>query len=123
MEFASLMASLRAPRVAIAIPEEGWQYFASRGLEFFSRTWGGAGGVLVPVSKGQIPHSVARLLRRYDPDYITTLEYTIEDKEALEPGWPIEVNGRILEGQQRQEFLSQIKEYGPKLIHARRSPH
>lgn len=116
MEFASLMTSLRAPRVAIAIPDTDWSYFARRGLEFFSRTWGGAGGVLIPVADGQVAPAVGRLLRRYDPDYLTTLQFSVGDKEALQPGWPIEVDGRTLKGKERSDFLARVEERGPQIM-------
>ncbi len=111
------MASLRAPRVAIAIPDEDWEYFAFRGMEFFSRTWGGAGGVLLPVSQGRFAPAVARLLRHYDPDYLTTLQVTVGDREALQPGLlPITVDGKTLEGQERKDFLAQTEEHGRQVI-------
>jgi hypothetical protein len=41
VKFAGLMASLRAPRVAVIVPTNGWELHAQRAIESFSRTWGG----------------------------------------------------------------------------------
>lgn len=117
MQFAGLMASLRAPRVAVVVPADGWELHSLRAIEFFSRTWGGASGVVIPTNQGEVDAAVSRLLRRYDPDYATTLRSSLGDAERLHPGKvPITVDGELLEGHARLDFIARAEANGPQLM-------
>ena len=119
MEFAGLIVSLRVPRVAVLIPTRGWELHARRGLEFFTRTWGGESGVLIPTLGGAIHPAVRRILRRYDPDYITTLGVTLRDLETLQPG-VVELRDhrkrRVLSPKRRERFIANVESMSSNVL-------
>lgn len=118
LKFAGLMASLRAPRLAILIPRDHWAFFARRAIEFLSQTWGGAGGVVVPMTEsGDVDAAVYRLLQRYDPDYTATLSLSLADVETLRPGWlPLTENGVAVPDADRWQFIHRAEESGPQFV-------
>lgn len=123
MTFAGLVVSLRVPRVAVLIPTRGWELHARRGLEFFTRTWGGESGVLIPTSGGSsaIHPAVRRLLHRYDPDYITTLGVTLRDIETLQPGL-VELRDhrkrRVLSPARRDRYITNVESMNSNVLDA-----
>jgi hypothetical protein len=118
VKFAGLMASLRAPRVAVIVPTDGWELHAQRAIESFSRTWGGAASVIIPTSEGgDLDPAVRRLLRRYDPDYVATLLFSLSDFEAMHPGRiPLNVDGNEVPADERAAFIEQAEANGPHLM-------
>lgn len=85
--YASFRMSPRAPRVAIVIPGgAGWRYWARLALHGASRTWGGAGFVLVPHQQGTVHPRLLHAAGAYDPDYVLLMDPTLGDYEALFPG-------------------------------------
>lgn len=118
LKFAGLLASLRAPRLAIVIPCDDWVFFARRAIEFLSQTWGGAGGVVIPMSdSGEVDVALYRLLRRYDPDYIASLNLSLADVETLRPGWfPLREDGVAVPESDRWQFIRRAEERGPQYV-------
>jgi hypothetical protein len=108
--FQPLRMNLRPPRVVIVFDgSEGWPSHAARGLYECGQVWGGSGFLLVPHHAGEVATGVRRLARAYDPDYVVALETTIGQFEAVHPGvLPIRVDGRLLEGREREEFIAQV---------------
>lgn len=110
----NVSAALRAPRVAVAVPNDGWQLHARRAIEFFSRVWGGQGNVVVPLgATGEMHPAVFRLLRRFDPDYICNIRVTLGDRATLVKDFPIVVDDKVLEGPEREKFLDLAASEGP----------
>jgi hypothetical protein len=62
---------LRAPRVAYVVPcGQDWHFNTRVALSEFSRLWGGARFVVVPVSSGTVHPALVAALRAYDPDHV-----------------------------------------------------
>lgn len=118
LDFTSLTVSLRSPRVAVAISSDDWVFHARRAIEFLSGVWGGAGGVIVPVESGSVEPAVMRLLRMYDPDYLTPLQVRFSDAEKLAPDQLrlVDEAGVPLTGQRKRDFIARIEENGPHLL-------
>jgi len=112
------MASLRAPRVAVIIPINGWELHSRRAIESFSRTWGGAASVIVPASEGgDVDPAVQRLLRRYDPDYVATPLFSLGDFEAMHPGRsPLNVDGNGVPPNERAAFIERAEANGLRFM-------
>ena len=79
--------AVRPARLALLIPSvEGWVHFAHRAVEFLSRTWGGAGHILVPCQPdGEVPEEFWRLLDAYDADYYGLYMPTRRDRQLADP--------------------------------------
>lgn len=118
VKFAGLMASLRAPRVAVIVPTNGWELHSQRAIESFSRTWGGAASVIIPTSEGgDVDPAVQRLLRRYDPDYVATLLFSLGDFEAMHPGRTrLDVDGNEVPADERAAFIERAEASGPRFM-------
>lgn len=119
IEFAGLMASLRSARVAVLISKPEWSFLARRALEFFGRTWGGASDVIVPVdADGNMHPGIERLLLRYDPDYVTNLQLSLKDVEALDPGnYPLKtLQGADVPPDERAAFIDDLELHGPQIV-------
>jgi hypothetical protein len=56
-----------------------------RSLEVFSRTWGGAGNILVPVASGGVPEAFWPLLAVYDPDRLGYYQTTLRGHQLADP--------------------------------------
>lgn len=103
--------SLRAPRIVVLIPREGWELHARRGVEALTKIWGGAGGVVVPTDSKGVHSGVARLLKKFDPDYAVPLAVSLSDLEFLRPGLVrLERHGRQLRSPaKRADFIAEIE--------------
>ena len=67
--------SLRAPRIAIVVPDlPKWQFIASLVLEQASISWGGAGFILIPHKNGKVENSFLRIANKYDPDHVVSVK-------------------------------------------------
>jgi hypothetical protein len=88
--------SARPGRAAVLMltSEEGWERTAAGVLGSLSLTWGGAGGLVVPVSAAG-PNPVFRpVVRAFDPDWIAAYRVTSPDvprPDSDETGWVIDV--------------------------------
>lgn len=90
----ALSVTLRAPRVAVVVDaSRDWRWWIAKAVYCCSRVWGGQGFVLVPVVDGRLGSGLLRMVQAYDPDYIVTLDITLNDEELLRPG------GRVLRGE------------------------
>lgn len=62
---------LRAPRVALVVPvTTDWHRVAMHGIHLITKSWAGAGFVIVPTTKGNVHPAVLASLREYDPDSV-----------------------------------------------------
>lgn len=70
--YKTLRVSLRSPRVACLIDskDKNWHSRALTALEAFSRTWGGAGFIVIPTDGETISKPFWNILLSYDPDYL-----------------------------------------------------
>jgi hypothetical protein len=74
-----LHLSLRPARVAVLVQgSDDWMPLVLRIIEGFSRVWGGAGNILVPVLPGEVlPEYFWPVLARFDPDRLGYLQPTL----------------------------------------------
>ena len=81
--YKTFRVSLRPPRIACLInsSDEQWQTKVLIAIESFSRTWGGAGFIIVPTDGKTIPEVFWNVLLSYDPDYLWISYQTNEDYE------------------------------------------
>lgn len=102
----------RPPRVAFIIrADERWDYWARLALYDASQRWGGVGYVLVPHSDGSVHPSLLECAVAYDPDLVIHLHSTVGQYEAAFPGQlGVESGGRLLEGEERQQFSAVVLE-------------
>jgi hypothetical protein len=116
--FAGLNVALRTPRVAVVFPADSWQVHARRTIEFFSQTWGGSAGVVVPEDAGIAHAAVIRLLRSYDPDYVTTVGIGLSDAERLWPGRVSlkDADGNPIPAEDRTAFIEKAELAGPRML-------
>jgi hypothetical protein len=81
-----LRLSVRPARVAVLVPGgQGWEPAVFRTLEVLSRTWGGAGNVLVPVASGGVTEAFWRLLAAHDPDRLGYYQMTWRGRQLADP--------------------------------------
>jgi hypothetical protein len=74
--------------------------------------------VIVPATEGgEVDPAVQRLLRRYDPDYVATLLFSLGDFEAMNPGRsPLNVDGNEVLADERAAFIERAEANGPRLM-------
>jgi hypothetical protein len=85
-QYRRLRLSVRPARVAVLVPGgQHWEPSVLRTLEVFSRTWGGAGNVLVPVASGGVSEAFWRLLAAYDPDRLGYYQTTLRGHQLADP--------------------------------------
>lgn len=90
LSYLSARFALRAPRVAVVFDggdEVEWTYRVVRAMRHICQTWGGAGFILVPHRDGEVSPLIARLVREYDPDFVTAARLTLGEAEMLRPGY------------------------------------
>lgn len=85
--YRSVELSVRPPRVALFWRKnEQWQQSAARMLECFSRTWGGAGNICIPVDDlGEIAPAFWHILEAYDPDVLGLYYETRRHRQLADP--------------------------------------
>lgn len=81
--YKTFRVNLRPPRVACLINsnDKDWQAKILIALESFSRTWGGAGFIIVPTDGRTISPTFWQILSSYDPDYFWISYQTDDDYE------------------------------------------
>ena len=81
--YKTFRVSLRPPRIACLINSNDvqWQAKVLIAIESFSRTWGGAGFIIVPTDGQNISAVFWEVLLSYDPDYLWICYQTNEDYE------------------------------------------
>jgi hypothetical protein len=85
-QYRRLRLSVRPARVAVLVPGgRGWEPGVLRTLEVFSRTWGGAGNILVPVAGGGVPEAFWPLLAVCDPDRLGYYQSTLRGHQLADP--------------------------------------
>jgi hypothetical protein len=81
-----LRFSVRPARVAVLIPGgQGWEPVVLQTLEVLSRTWGGAGNILVPVAGGGVAEGFRRVLAAHDPDRLGYYQPTWRGRQLADP--------------------------------------
>ncbi|MET8779040.1 hypothetical protein ABZV58_28895 [Nocardia sp. NPDC004654] len=107
--YSTVRRGLRCARVVIVFDGgENWSYWARRALYLASRTWGGAGFVLVPHQDGKVAPALLRACRTYDPDYVVTFRRELVDFEYFLPGHlQVTVDGSPLTGRARWVALAE----------------
>ncbi|HET6481572.1 MAG TPA: hypothetical protein VFG35_16265 [Actinoplanes sp.] len=109
-DYATLRMTLRPPRVAVVVDGgDQWTFWARVAFHACSRVWGGRGFVLVPHHDGEVKAELLAAVRAYDPDYVVTLQQTLQHWEELRPGHAEIVeaaDGTPLSPEDRARFLS-----------------
>ncbi len=117
-QFASLVASLRAPRVALCVDDAHFVRQTSSAMRVHAQLWGGVGNVVISTLGGKLHPAVARALAAYDPDHLSVLGLTYPEIEVQEPGVrPLHVDGELVtDPTERASVLAQMGEYGPQVV-------
>lgn len=85
--YVSYRLAPRAPRVAVVVSGDmNWRFWFRLALYGASRTWGGAGFVLVPHDNGTVHPTLLQGISTYDPDYVMLQHRALGDVETLSPG-------------------------------------
>jgi hypothetical protein len=106
---ATLWMGLRAPRIAIVFDGGSrWHFWARQALHASTKLWGGRGFLLVPHANGLVRPELLAAARVYDPDYVVSLERTLDAVEQIDPGGlPLRYGGELLVGEERDRFIEQ----------------
>ncbi len=82
-----LFTAVRPPRVACLVNQgdDDWQQTCMQIIEFFSRVWGGAHNIIIPIDGNSISEPFWRILEAYDADYIYYYLQTGSDFKARNP--------------------------------------
>lgn len=106
--YATLRMGLRPPRAAVVFDGgDQWHFWARVALFACTNVWGGEGFILVPHRDGSVHPDLLAAVRRYDPDYVLTLQRTLNLVEHASPGTVvIHEEGRVTEGERRLELLA-----------------
>jgi hypothetical protein len=86
-EHRQLRLSVRPVRYALVMPDmDEWLPQARRVIEYFSRTWGGYGNIVVTCDEyGAMPETSMRLLEMFDPDRLGTYVPTLRGFQLANP--------------------------------------
>ena len=78
---------VRPARTAVMLPssDPGWMHAATSVLGSLSLTWGGLGDIVVPVTDREPHPAFRRVVRAFDPDWVTYYEPTWYDLAQSDP--------------------------------------
>ena len=112
--YRELARNIRPPRVITALEHlvEGWEYPALRMLENYSVTWGGAGGLLIPVTaEGSVHEALWSVMEIFDADLWAVYHRTLRDHMLSDPG--------TFEQRLHEEALGRVQRHGETVESAR----
>ena len=112
--YRELARNIRPPRVITALEHlvEGWEYPALRMLENYSVTWGGAGGLLIPVTaEGSVHEALWPVMEIFDADLWAVYHRTLRDHMLSDPG--------TFEQRLHEEALGRVQRHGETVESAR----
>lgn len=84
-----MRVTVRPPRIAVLVQDEdGWPLKVTRAIECLSRTWGGIGGIIVPVigeHRDRLPELFWPLLEAFDADRLSAYLPTLRGNQLANP--------------------------------------
>jgi len=87
MRNVTISTGVRPGRIAVLtdINDQQWQSTCLRIIEYFTRTWGGCGNIIVPTDGKTISPNFWKLLEIFDADYLQAYRRTGADAEIEQP--------------------------------------
>jgi hypothetical protein len=105
LEYAAASVLLRAPRVAVVVPQhDRWPELVALVLARNASIWGGADFALVPHRAGEVAPHWLQLMSGFDPDHVVTATMPLPDLMPYYPGESVLVDKEPISPERAREL-------------------